>query len=163
MKPPVLDDGAELRRTVPSEASPIGVSLCFPSDLHRCHMSQQSTWIALVPFVEIKSQHWLYSSAIDPPIFCLHGTHTVTSMQSVTLLTLCQLSRPCWWKADLLMTPSAADCLRSDAAFHSSVCSLSPLAFSLLLSLSLSRSLFVEISVQPCPLCRKLSGAAVSL
>lgn len=75
MKPPVLDDGAELWRTVPSEVSPIGVSLCFPSDLHRCHMSQQSTWIALVPFVEIKSQHWLYSSAIDPLILSPWNTH----------------------------------------------------------------------------------------
>lgn len=122
------------------------VSLYFQSDLHRCHMSQQYTWTALAPFVEMESRHWLYSSAIDPLIFCLHGTHNVTSMQFVTLLTLCQLSRPCWWKADLLMTPSATDCLRSDASLHSSVCSLSlfsPFLFSnLSLSLCLWRSVY---------------------
>ncbi len=95
--------------------------------LHRCHLSQQSTWILLVLYAEMKCWHWLYSSAIDPQCFCPHETH------NALCFTPCQLSRPCWWKADLLMAPSAADCLRSDASVHLSICTLS---FSLLLPLS---------------------------
>jgi len=136
MKPPVLDDGAKL---VPSEVSLMPVSLCFRSDLYSCHMSQQSTCNALVPFVEMKSQHWLYPSAIDPL--------SPWSMCSPSLCLLCQLSRPCWRKADMLRTPSVADCLRSDASLHSSACSLSPLAF--LFSSSLSLSLSVRGACSP--------------
>lgn len=62
---------------VPSELSPTDIYV-----LHRC---QQPTWILLVPFVEMKCWHWLYSSAIDPLCSCLQETHNAVRHYAYTV------------------------------------------------------------------------------
>lgn len=119
--------------------------------LHRCHLSQQSTWILLVPYAEMKCWHWLYSSAIDPLCSCLHETHNALRQYAYTV----SVEQTLLMKGRLAYGPQ---CCRLSQKWC-----LSSLIYLLSLFLFSSLSLFVETSVQPCPLCRKLSGAAVCL
>ncbi len=117
--------------------------------LHRCHLSQQSTWILLVLYAEMKCWHWLYSSAIDPQCSCLHETHNALCLHRVSWADPADERQTCLW-------PPVPQIVSEVMPLFTYLSALSPFLFS-------SLSLFVETSVQPCPLCRKLSGAAVCL
>lgn len=139
---------------VPSEVSPIDISDSL-FVLHRCHLSQQSTWIPPVPFVKMKSWHWMYSSATDPDFLSPWNTQCSLSLclHCVSWADPADERQTCLWPPVLRIVSEVMALF----TFLSALC-LSSRLFSSPPFLSLPLT-----SVQPCPICRKLSGSAVCL
>ncbi len=134
-----------------------GPSELSPTDIYVLHRCQQSTWILLVPFVKMKMlalavfQCYWSSVFLSPQnTQCSpHYAYTVSVEQTLLMKGRLAYGPQC-------RRLSQKWCLSSLIYLHS-LSLFSPFLF------SSSLSLFVETSMQPCPLCRKLSGAAVSL